>query len=234
MRPQGRPSGEIVWTIVVAGGSGVRFGTAKQYEMLGDRRVLDWSIATAQSVSDGVVVVVPAHDAQREHAVAGGASRSDSVRAGLAAVPAEATIICVHDACRPFASVHMYEQVIDAVCSGSADTSQLIVAAIPGLPVTDTIKQVDSTGRVTGTPRRDQLVAVQTPQAFRASALRDAHAKAVAAQSHMQAPATDDAMLVEQAGGVVVVVDGSSAARKITEPADLQWARTYLIEQGLS
>ncbi len=85
-----------------------RFGTPKQYELLGDGRVIDRSMAVARAASHGVVVVVPPEDAEREGAVAGGATRSESVRAGLAAVPADATIICVHDAARPLASAEMY------------------------------------------------------------------------------------------------------------------------------
>ena len=102
------PAAERIWTIVVGGGSGRRFGTPKQYEMIGAERVIDRSVAVAHSVSDGVVVVVPPQDAVREGAVAGGATRSDSVRAGLAAVPADATIVCVHDAARPLASPELY------------------------------------------------------------------------------------------------------------------------------
>jgi len=99
---------EIVWTIVVAAGTGARFGGPKQFAMLGDRRVLDWSVETARSASAGVVVVLPEAEAEREGGVIGGATRSESVRRGLAAVPPEATIICVHDAARPFATEHLY------------------------------------------------------------------------------------------------------------------------------
>jgi 2-C-methyl-D-erythritol 2,4-cyclodiphosphate synthase/2-C-methyl-D-erythritol 4-phosphate cytidylyltransferase len=201
---------EIVWTIVVAGGAGTRFGGPKQYEQLGAQRVLDWSVAAARAASDGVVIVVPAADAEREGGVAGGDSRSGSVRAGLAHVPADATVICVHDAARPFADPALFERVIAAVAAG-AD------AAIPGVPVTDTIKQIDDAGVVVHTPPRSALAAVQTPQAFRASALRAAHAAG--------GEATDDAALVEAAGGSVVVVQGDTANRKITGPADLRWAR---------
>jgi 2-C-methyl-D-erythritol 4-phosphate cytidylyltransferase len=203
---------ESVWTVVVAGGSGQRFGAMKQYELLGDRRVIDHARSVAESVSDGVVVVVPADDVAREGGVAGGATRSESVRNGLAAVPAHATIVCVHDAARPFADVACFRAVIAAV-HGGAD------GAVPGVPVTDTIKRVDASGTVIDTPPRSQLVAVQTPQAFRASVLRAAHASG--------RDATDDAALVEQAGGRVVVVPGSADNRKITTPDDLAWARRH-------
>lgn len=210
-------TGEIVWTIVVAGGSGRRFGGPKQYETLGGRRVLDWSVAAAREASHGAVVVLPADDAAREGGVAGGATRSDSVRAGLAAVPAEATIVCVHDGARPFADAALFARVIAAVHAG-AD------AAIPGIAVADTIKQVATDGAVVGTPVRDTLRAVQTPQAFRASVLRAAHAAG--------GDATDDATLVEAAGGRVVVVEGDARNRKITDPADLRWARERVATEG--
>ena len=201
---------ENVWTIVVAAGSGARFGGPKQFSMLGDRRVLDWSVETAGSSSTGVVVVLPATDAEREGGVAGGETRSESVRCGLAAVPADATIICVHDAARPFASAHLYREVIMQVHAGAE-------GAIPALPVTDTIKQVNSQNIVIATPDRSSLVAVQTPQAFRASVLRAAHASSP--------EGTDDATLVEAMGKQVVVVAGEVMNRKLTAPEDLEWAR---------
>lgn len=172
-------------------------------------------MAAATSASDGVVVVLPAADATREGGIAGGATRSDSVRAGLAQVPAEATIVCVHDGARPFASSDLFATVIAAVIYG-AD------AAVPGLPVSDTIKQVAADGAVVGTPVRAALRAVQTPQAFRADVLRRAHAGA--------GEATDDAALVEAAGGRVVVVAGEEHNRKITDPNDLRWARQQVFQ----
>ena len=201
---------ENVWTIVVAAGSGARFGGPKQFSILGDRRVLDWSVETAKAVSAGVVVVLPPTEAEREGGVAGGATRSESVRRGLAAVPPEATIICVHDAARPFASAHLYREVIAQV-HGGAD------GAVPAIAVTDTIKQVNAQNIVVATPDRSTLVAVQTPQAFRASVLRDAHASSP--------EGTDDATLVEAMSKQVVVVAGESMNRKLTAPEDLEWAR---------
>lgn len=210
------PHVETVWTVVVGGGNGQRFGKQKQYELIGDRRVIDHSKAVAEQMSDGVVVVVPASDAVAERAIAGGNSRSASVRAGLAAVPDDATIVCVHDAARPLASLAVYERVIAAVAAG-AD------AAVPGIPVADTIKVVEANGTVVATPDRSTLVAVQTPQAFRASVLRAAHAGG--------GDATDDAALIEQAGGTVVVVEGDHLNRKITLPDDLEWARREMGER---
>ena len=204
----------------MAGGSGRRFGRPKQYETLGDQRIVDVSRAVAESRSQGVVLVVPAADVAVEFGVAGGATRSESLRAGLAAVPDDADVVCVHDAARPLASVAVYDRVIEAIAAG-AD------AAVPGLPVTDTIKVVDVAtaegtmlGDVIATPDRSTLVSVQTPQAFRAAALRGAH--------RAGGDATDDAALVEAAGGRVVVVEGDPMARKITTPDDLEWARAQL------
>ncbi len=192
-------------------------GWPKQYEQVGSRRVIDHAVEAARAVSDGVVVVVPAADVATEGGVAGGATRSDSVRAGLAAVPPTATIICVHDAARPFASAELFAAVIGAISHG-AD------AAIPGTAVTDTIKRIDDDGIVIETPPRSALVAVQTPQAFRASVLRSAHASG--------RDATDDAALVEICGGRVVVVAGDQNNRKITHPDDLAWARELAEKEG--
>lgn len=210
------PLRETVWTIVVGAGSGERFGRPKQYELLGERRVIDIAAATARACSDGVVVVVPPDDAEREGAIAGGATRAESVRAGLRCVPPAATVICVHDAARPFASPALYEAVVAEVAAG-AD------AAIPGVPVADTVKVVGPDRVVVATPERSTLVAVQTPQAFRADVLRAAHAA-----GH---EATDDAALVERRGGRVVVVPGEPANRKLTHPDDLHWARS-MVEGG--
>jgi 2-C-methyl-D-erythritol 4-phosphate cytidylyltransferase len=204
-----------VWAVVVGGGSGQRFGRPKQYETIGDERVIDRARRLAEMACDGVVVVVPAADAEREGGVAGGATRSESVRAGLAAVPAEAEVICVHDAARPMASIELFRRVIDAV-SGPDPAD----AAIPGIAVTDTIKVIDADGIVLATPERASLVAVQTPQAFRAEMLRAAHAGG--------GEGTDDAALVEALGGRVRVVAGEPANRKITDVADLDWARRHV------
>lgn len=201
----------------MGGGSGQRFGRAKQYELVGDERIIDRSRRIAAAASDGVVVVVPAADAGRENAVAGGDTRSESVRAGLVEVPDDCDVICIHDAARPLASVELFRAVIGAIGPG-------VDGAVPGVPVSDTIKIVDGSGAVVDTPERSSLMAVQTPQAFRAAALRAAHRGA--------AEGTDDASLVEAAGGRVVVVAGESANRKVTHPDDLAWVRSAIIASG--
>jgi 2-C-methyl-D-erythritol 4-phosphate cytidylyltransferase len=137
--------------------------------------------------------------------VAGGSTRSASVRAGLAAVPVSADVIVVHDGARPLARPALFTAVVDAVVAGAG-------AAICAVPVTDTVKRVID-GVVHETLDRSTLVAVQTPQAFRAEVLRRAHAG--------EPEATDDAALVESLGERVVVVAGDPANRKLTTPLDL-------------
>jgi 2-C-methyl-D-erythritol 4-phosphate cytidylyltransferase len=204
-----------VWAVVVAAGSGSRFGAPTQYERLGPRRVIDWALEGARAVATGVVAVVPdptRTEAGADVAVVGGATRSESVRAGLAAVPEEADVVVVHDAARPLAPIALFEAVVAAVVAG-AD------GAVPGLPVTDTVKQVED-AVVVATLDRTALVAVQTPQAFRASVLRAAHASG--------ADDTDDAALVEATGGRVVVVPGDPVNAKLTTSHDLVLARAVV------
>jgi len=206
-----------VWAVVVAAGTGVRFGTLKQYEQLGDRRVLDWALERTRAVADGLVLVVPPERAgESEHGVdavvAGAETRAGSVRAGLAAVPDEAEVVVVQDGARPLASAALFQRVVDAVRAG-AD------GAVPGLPVVDTVKVVDD-GTVTETLERSRLVAIQTPQAFAAGTLRRAHEGG--------GEGTDDASLVEALGGRVVVVPGEDANTKITTQHDLVVARVLI------
>lgn len=197
------------WGIVVAGGTGSRFGAAKQFEAIAGARLVDRAVAATASACDEVVVVVPGgfawDGAPVSAAVTGGATRSASVRAGLAVIPASATIVVVHDAARPLAAPEVFSAVIEAVQAG-AD------AAVPALPVPDTVKRVNG-DRVVETVARDGLVAVQTPQAFRVEALRAAHAAG--------GDATDDAALIEASGGRVVVVPGEPTNLKVTTAGDL-------------
>ncbi len=151
------------WAVVVAGGTGSRFGSPKQFAVLGGRPLVAWSLASARAACHGVVLVVPAGQAgsgswEADFVVAGGATRSESVRAGLAAVPDSADIVAVHDAARPLARPALWEAVLTAVAAG-AD------GAIPAASVTDTVKEVSTDGQLV-TLDRSRLVAVQTPQAF--------------------------------------------------------------------
>jgi len=207
----------VVWTILVAAGSASRFGRDKLAEVVvHDRSVLDVAISAASESSTGVVVVctpgtdMPTDPRRELVYVVGGRTRSESVRCGLAAVPERADVVVVHDAARPLADRSVYGRVIEAVSAGHD-------GAVPVVDVVDTIRSVD--GRVVD---REQLRAVQTPQAFRASVLREAHAPG--------GEATDDAGLVEAAGGEIVLVDGDVRNLKITRPADLVMVRAFLHE----
>ncbi len=206
------------WAVVVAGGGGSRFGRPKQFEQLAGRTLVDRSLDVAREACSGVVLVLPAERVSDpgewdvDALVAGGPTRSASVRAGIDAVPGSASVIAVHDAARPLARVELWKAVIDAVAEG-AD------AAIPAAAVTDTVKEVGEDGHLV-TLDRSRLVAVQTPQAFRADILRLVHGRG--------GEATDDAALVEEAGGRVQLVPGPRDNIKITCPEDLLVASALL------
>jgi 2-C-methyl-D-erythritol 4-phosphate cytidylyltransferase len=206
-----------VAAVVVAAGRGVRFGGAKQFETLHNETVTAHSVRAARSVAPRVVLVVPSsYDGDGEGAdvvVIGGDTRASSVRAGLVQC---ADVIVVHDAARPLASVALFHAVVEAVRAG-AD------AAVPGLAITDTVKRVTREGSlviVHETVPRDELMTVQTPQAFSRDALARAHATS--------SEATDDAALVEALGGRVVVVPGEIDNCKITSRDDLEKIVTSL------
>lgn len=207
------PAPTPVWVIVVAAGSGSRFGGPKQHAPLAGRRVVDWSIDAARSVADGVVLVVAAADEGADEpavdaVVVGGATRSDSVRAGLAAVPDDAAVVLVHDGARPLASHALFRSVVDGVLAG-AD------AVVPAVAVIDTVTDLH------GVPvDREALRAVQTPQGFAAGALRAVHTT--------RPEATDDASLVVAGGGRLRPVQGERWNLKITEPDDLVVAEAIL------
>ena len=208
-----------MWAIVVAGGQSTRFGRLKQFELLRGVTVLSRAVETAQNVCDGVVVVLPPEMVGASAdvltstsavpvVVTGGVTRSASVRCGLAAVPESAEIVVVHDGARPLASAALFHAVVRGIRSG-AD------AVIPVVPLDDSIRSTQ--GQVAD---RSAFVAVQTPQAFSAVALRRAHA------AHDDA--TDDATLVEAVGGTVATVAGESSNFKITNPEDLAKAEGLL------
>lgn len=145
--------------------------------------------------------------------VPGGAERGDSVAAGMAGLSQQTDTVLVHDAARALAPAEIYGRIIRALRSGAG-------AVVPGLPVIDTIKQVDADGIVLGTPERSTLRLIQTPQGFRRDVLERAHAAS--------SDATDDAGLVERLGESVIVVPGDELARKITTPDDLAEAARIL------
>ena len=148
--------------------------------------------------------------------VAGGPTRQASVAAALEVLPADVDVVLVHDAARPLAPPELVDAVASAVDAG-AD------AGVPGLAITDTVKQVDTAGRVERTVDRQHLRAVQTPQGFRREVLHRAHAAA-----DPDDVATDDAGLVERIGGTVLVIPGSEEAFKVTRPLDLVLAEAVL------
>jgi 2-C-methyl-D-erythritol 4-phosphate cytidylyltransferase / 2-C-methyl-D-erythritol 2,4-cyclodiphosphate synthase len=220
------------WAIVVAGGDGSRLGAdrPKAFVKLGGRTLLAHSIDLLEDhpAVDRMVLVVPAEweepatlladelaAGKVAAAVPGGETRALSVAAGLDAVAAGAETILVHDAARPFASAELIDRLLEALATHPG--------AVPALPVTDTVKRV-SDGRVAETLDRSELRAVQTPQAFRAEALRRAYAVPAAALRD----ATDCASLVEAAGLEVAVVPGEAGNLKITSPDDLARAEERL------
>ena len=210
-----------VAAVVVAAGQGQRFGGPKQFALLNHDTVTAHSVRAARSVAERVVLVVPQnYQGNGEGAdvvVVGGLTRAASVRAGLEQC-GDADVVVVHDAARPMATSSLFASVVDAVTAG-AD------GAIPGIPISDTVKRIRPEGTlmvVDATVEREELVSVQTPQAFARDVLIRAHANG--------GDATDDAVLVEALGGRVVVVTGEVDNVKITVPGDL--ARAASIELG--
>jgi len=203
--------------IIPAAGSGERLGASgpKAFAMCGGRSLLDWSLEVLEAVCDRVVVAVPA-GFESEGRVLGGASRSESVRLALAAAP-EAEVAVVHDAARPLITRELVERCVGALSEGWDG----VVAAAP---VSDTIKETDGSGRVVRTLDRSALWAIQTPQVFRADVLR----RALDVDAAVLAAATDDASLVEAAGGSVRVVEAPAENIKVTRPVDLALAEALL------
>jgi len=218
-----------VWAVLVAAGRGERFGEdrPKAFVRLGELPLLAEPLRRLDESDwiDHVVVVVPAEweepaillaeeiGASKVTAcVTGGATRSESVRAGVAEVPEDAAVILVHDAARPVLPGEVIGRVIEALGEGYD-------GAVPAVPVSDTVKRVDG-DRVVETLDRSTLVTVQTPQAFVASVLR---ACVESAQS-----ATDCASLVEQSGGRIRIVQGDERLLKVTTPADLERVAAWL------
>ena len=203
--------------IVPAAGSGERLGASgpKAFAVCGGRSLLEWSLEVLEAVCDRVVVAVPA-GFEAPDRVLGGASRSESVRLALAAAP-EASVAVVHDAARPLISPRLVERCLEALSDGWDG----VVAAAP---VADTIKEADPSGRVVRTLDRSALWAIQTPQVFRADVLR----RALDVDAATLAAATDDASLVEAAGGTVRVVEAPAENIKVTRPVDLALAEALL------
>lgn len=207
--------------IVPAAGRGERLGAdgPKAFVVCAGRPLIDWSLDVLSSVCDRVVVAVPAGFPLGPDRVEGGPVRSDSVRRALAAAP-EATVAVVHDAARPLLTRALVERCIAALGDG-------VDGATAASPVVDTVKEVDAAGRVTRTLDRSTLWAIQTPQVFDAAVLR----RALDVPLEALRSATDDASLVEAAGGSVVVVEAPPENFKVTRAADLAIAAAALTSQ---
>ncbi|MFE7564761.1 2-C-methyl-D-erythritol 4-phosphate cytidylyltransferase [Kitasatospora sp. NPDC057500] len=237
----------VAAAVVPAAGRGERLGPGapKALRELGGVPLLVHAVrALTRSRAVGLVVVAAPADGVAEvvalldshgledkdiRVVAGGATRQESVRLGLAAIPAEVGIVLVHDAARPLVPVEVVDAVASAVRAGAE-------AVVPAVPLADTVKRVEPVAGgpepVLDTPDRATLRAVQTPQGFRRETLAGVHAKALAEEAAADGtglpPVTDDAGLVERFGGRVVVVPGHEEAFKVTRPLDLVLAEAVL------
>jgi 2-C-methyl-D-erythritol 4-phosphate cytidylyltransferase len=219
-----------VWAVLVAAGRGDRLGVdrPKAFARMGERVLLAEPLERLEGSDwvDAIVLVAP--EGWEEPAillaeelgcgkvtacVAGGSTRAESVRIGVGEVPADAAVVLVHDAARPLLEESVVERVLAALGEGYD-------GAIPGLPIADTVKRLSGADVVETVPR-ENLVAVQTPQAFVASVLRAALDGDVGA-------ASDCASLVEARGGRVKVVEGDRRLLKVTEPADLELVASWL------
>jgi len=236
MRPPARASQPALSdsaAIVVAAGSGERLaaGRPKAFVVLAGRPMVAWSLAAlaAAGIPRAVVAVPPGHGAAAEAALAaaagdfplgfalveGGATRSASVRGALAAA-GDVEAVLVHDAARPLVAPELFSRALAALAGADA--------AIAAARVTDTVKEAGPDGLVVRTLDRTRLWAVQTPQAFRAAALR----RALDVDDDLLAQATDDAWLIERTGGSVRVVESAPANFKVTTPHDLALAESLL------
>jgi 2-C-methyl-D-erythritol 4-phosphate cytidylyltransferase len=204
--------------IIPAGGSGERLGAdrPKAFVVCAGRPLIEWSLEVLGSVCDRVIVAAPDGYDEGPDRVRGGESRSASVQNAVGAVE-EADLFVVHDAARPLVTRDLVERCVGAIEPG-------IDGAIAAIPMTDTVKEVATDGRVLRTLDRSTLWAVQTPQVFRADILRRALERDAAAL----AAATDDAWLVDDAGGVITVVESFPENLKVTRESDLRIAEALL------
>jgi 2-C-methyl-D-erythritol 4-phosphate cytidylyltransferase len=210
--------------IVLAAGAGSRLGAdgPKALVTIAGVPLVASAVAAATAVADLIVVAVPPGEEDRVRdalaggpelqVVTGGSTRQASVRAALDHIPVDREVVVVHDGARPFATPMLFESVIAALVAG-------IDGVVPVIAISDTVKRVRG-GTVVATEDRAELGLAQTPQAFRASALRAAHADADVAGLDF----TDDAAVIEWAGRRVAAVPGEPGNIKITTPADLERA----------
>jgi 2-C-methyl-D-erythritol 4-phosphate cytidylyltransferase len=219
-----------VWAVLAAAGRGERLGSdrPKAFARLGGRPLLAESLERLEGSGwiDAIVIAAPPEweepsilvaeeiaATKVSSAVTGGGSRSESVRLALEEVPEEAAVVLVHDAARPLLPEEVIERVLAPLSEGWD-------GVVPAVPLADTVKRVEG-DRVVETLPRDDLVAVQTPQAFLADTLRRAVSGDVST-------ATDCASLVEAQGGRVKVVEGDPRLLKVTDPDDLTLVESWL------
>lgn len=199
-----------MWGVVLAAGTGARFGGAKQFVTVRGTRLVDLAVRKTASRSDRTVVVLPPgaewDGPAVEIAVEGGASRAESVRRALAVIPEEVGIVLVHAASHPLAPVSAFEAVLSAVRAGAA-------AAVPGLCPADVVRRV-ANGSIVEMVGRDDLVLVQSPAGFRAAVLRAAYAEP-------SPTAAEDTELVAAIGETIRVVPGHPRNIHVTTPQDL-------------
>ncbi|HET7236993.1 MAG TPA: 2-C-methyl-D-erythritol 4-phosphate cytidylyltransferase [Actinomycetota bacterium] len=217
--------------IVLAAGSGERLGLdrPKAFVELAGRPMLVHAVAAALDCPgiSAVVVAAPPGAEDLAHAIVepfgshavveGGSTRRASVRAALEAVPGDVALVVVHDAARPFATSGLFGRVLEQLAG--------VDGVVPVVPVPDTVKRVDN-GMVVTTEPRDGLVLAQTPQAFLAIALREAHERA----ERDDVEVTDDAMALERAGFRVRAIAGEPGNFKITTAEDLARAEAVALE----
>jgi len=209
--------------VIAAAGSGQRLGAGgpKAFVEVGGRPLVEWSVGaftTAGSVDEVVVVVPSGHEGEVEaDAVAGGATRAESVVAGVKA--ASGDVVVIHDAARPLVTAELVDRVVQRLADSDA---QGVIAAAP---VADTLKS-GRAGVIEGTVDRSALWGAQTPQAFRADALRTAQESA--AEAGELELATDEAWLIERVGGTVLLEESGGPNLKITDRADLAVAEALL------
>ncbi len=223
-----------VTALIPAAGMGRRMGraVAKQFLPLGDKPMLAHTLLAFQRASEIDEIIPILSEEDMEHCLAdvieafhitkvrtlvvGGKERQDSVLNGIGKLEKDAAVVVVHDGVRPFVTAEMIRECVDLARKGESVTV--------GVPLKDTIKQVDERGVILRTLDRGKLWAIQTPQAFPAKTLRMAHEESY----RKKVAGTDDATLVERAGGAVRVIMGSYDNIKITTPEDLILAEEIL------
>lgn len=215
----------MIGAVVLAGGQGKRMGAGmnKQYLQIAGRSVLSWAIESMAQLAEALIVVAAAGEEEcawravaesgvekaRVQVVIGGKERQDSVRHALMAMPDTWQKVLIHDGARPFVPRSVLVRLLDATEPG--------IGAIPGVAVTDTIKRIDDEGFIIETPPRSALRAAQTPQCFMAAEIRALHVQMAESGRIF----TDDAVLYEEGGQRVRMVEGAAMSRKLTVQDDL-------------